>query len=515
MKPTGLIAVAVAAVLASGCGPGTLGSAVSADAQAVVAVQGGAIGGRLERGQAVFRGVPFAAPPTGDLRWRSPQPVKAWSGVRQATRFGDWCPQGPRGSNGSEDCLTLNIWAPEWPVRTSRPVMVYLHGGGNRAGGSGDEGIAGAELAKRGVVVVSVNYRLGLLGFFAHPELTRESPHHASGNYGLMDQIAALQWVKDNIRAFGGDPDAVTLFGHSAGGQDVVVLTTSPLSKGLFHRAIAQSSNGLAGIAPLADQEQSCRALAARLKPAAGREIPDLRSRSVAEILSLQDGPRTGCRSVSVDGWVLPEQPSKVFAERREHPVQLIAGSTPREWAPDTPVAELRTMIAETYGPLAPRAIELYGLAGGRAPATHPIYGTAGAQWKTDVDLRCWASLEVLQHSRGPGPAYQYEFEVSLPGQDVSDATHSNELPYVFGGVATGRYAGFSERDRRVSEEMLGYWTNFAKTGDPNGPGLPQWPRFTEATRSYLQIAQARTQAQPGLRRPYCDLFIERNGLAK
>ena len=205
-----------------------------------VAVTGGKIQGMLlKSGGAVFKGIPFAAPPVGELRWREPDPVKAWIGVRDATAFGARCMQ--NGKNVSEDCLYLNVWTPEWPAKSRKPVMLWIHGGGNFAGSSSEGIFDGHKLAKRGIVLVSANYRLGVFGFFAYPELTAESPHHASGNYGLMDQVAALKWVHENIAKFGGDPRNVTIFGESAGSLDINVLMTSPLAKGLFARLIGES----------------------------------------------------------------------------------------------------------------------------------------------------------------------------------------------------------------------------------------------------------------------------------
>src|SRR5579872_5222178 len=219
--------------------------AFAADSAPAVAVTGGQIrGGALQNGGAVFKGVPFAQAPVGDLRWREPAAVKAWTGVREATAFGAPCAQNAGGrmqESSSEDCLFLNVWTSEWPARARKPVMVWFHGGGNYAGTASGNNFDGESLARHGVVLVTTNYRLTIFGFFAHPELTRESAHHASGNYGLLDQIAALQWIHDNIARFGGDPANVTIFGQSAGAVDANVLMTSPLARGLFHRVIAES----------------------------------------------------------------------------------------------------------------------------------------------------------------------------------------------------------------------------------------------------------------------------------
>ena len=235
----------------------------TADADPVVLVSGGRIRGLMlpAPGGAVFKGIPFVQPPLGDLRWREPMPVKPWAGGRDAVAFGPSCTQNNAGWNSQEapgnqeDCLHLNVWAPEWPAKTKKPVMLFIHGGGNTTGASRVDYLDGASLTRRGVVLVSTNYRLGVFGFFAHPELTRESPHKASGNYGLMDQVAALQWIRDNIAKFGGDPANVTIFGHSAGSANIGMLMTSPLARGLFHRAIQQSGAAArgSGVGPNAD----------------------------------------------------------------------------------------------------------------------------------------------------------------------------------------------------------------------------------------------------------------------
>jgi len=228
-----------------------------------VPVTGGTIRGSLASyGGAVFKGIPFAQPPTGELRWREPAPVKAWNGARDATAFGPPCMQG--GPNSSEDCLYLNIWTSEWPAKTHRAVMVWFHGGGNFAGAASDPIFDGESLARHGVLLVTAQYRLGVFGFFAHPELTRESPHHVSGNYGLLDQIAALRWVRDNIAKFGGDPGNVTIFGESAGSLDVNVLMATPLSSGLFRRVIGESGP-VVNPPPLAEAERKGEDLARRL----------------------------------------------------------------------------------------------------------------------------------------------------------------------------------------------------------------------------------------------------------
>jgi para-nitrobenzyl esterase len=311
----------------------------AADPAPTVTVTGGRIrGSPLEQGGAVFKGIPFAEAPIGDLRWRPPRPVKPWSSVREALAFGPPCAQNSGGrllENSQEDCLFLNVWTPEWPVKSRLPVMVWIHGGGNYAGTASSANFDGQSLARHGVVLVTANYRLTIFGFLAHPELTRESPHHASGNYGLLDQIAAFQWVHDNIARFGGDPANVTIFGQSAGAVDANVLMTSPLAKGLLQRVIAESGTvtrnpdavsmsmtALGNLMPvksgpvtysdapaLAEAEQSGEKFGSSLK--------DLRATPAADLLKATAAPRMSigpANGVVVDGWVFPKPPAEVFA---------------------------------------------------------------------------------------------------------------------------------------------------------------------------------------------------------
>src|SRR5580658_4427853 len=325
------------------------------------AVTGGRIQGTvLERGGAVFKGIPFAQPPVEALRWREPQPVKPWTGVRSAASFGAPCSQNSGNGrileNSSEDCLYLNVWTAEWPSRTRKPVMFWMHGGGNFGGATGSPNFDGESLARHGVVLVSAAYRLTAFGFFAHPELTRESSHHASGNYGLMDQIAALQWVRANIARFGGDPNNVTIFGQSAGAVDATVLMTSPLAAGLFHKVIAESGTvtrnpdaatlAMTALGPVmavksGDVTYSDAPVLAEAEKNGEDLLPgklsDLRSLPAADILKATASPRKSigpANGVVVDGWVLPKPPAEIFATGHEHRVPLLAGNNARERTP-------------------------------------------------------------------------------------------------------------------------------------------------------------------------------------
>jgi para-nitrobenzyl esterase len=504
-----------------------VGGTTWANSGPTVKIAGGQIrGALLDKGGAVFKGIPYAQPPVGDLRWREPMPVKPWTGVRDATAFSPVCSQAPRSiPSGKEDCLYLNVWTPEWPTRSRMPVMVWIPGGGNFAGGitAGDADDDGESLARHGVVVVSLNYRLGTFGFFSHPVLTRESPHHASGNQGILDQIAALKWVRENIASFGGDPRKVTIFGGSAAAVDTTFLMATPLAKGLFERVIAESGSvvrpgGIATDFPvLREAESSGEKLAARWNVPRGASLQALRAISAADILKadpdyLAPGPDDpGDNWGVVDGYVLPTSPIRIFMQGKEHHVALLHGSNSRDADLFGLPQDLNAAIDETYGPLAQQARRLY------AGAADPVYGPPASQWVTDNAFRCPAVTALLWHSSAGNPSYQYEFARALPGLESTGAFHSQEMAYVFGTVERG-VAVVPPRldihptnavDRQISDVMQQYWTNFAKTGDPNGPGLPVWPKFDSSSRAYIQFTDAGPIAKQGLRRAYCDLFIE------
>jgi len=480
-------------------------------------------GERLASGGAAFEGIPYAQPPVGPLRWREPAPATPWTGVRDATSFGAPCAQNAGGrplERGSEDCLYLNVWTPEWPVRSPKPVIVWLHGGGNFGGTASDASSSGAGLAARGLVVVTLNYRVGLFGFLAHPALTRESPHHASGNYGLMDQVAALRWVHDEIARFGGDPARVTLGGQSAGAVDVNVLMTSPLAKGLFQRAIAESGTvtrvpddatmrmtGLATtMAPRSGDTYSDALTLAEAEKAGAQLAADPRSLSAADLLKAMSAPRMSigpANGVVVDGWVLPESPAKVFVAHRELRVPLLIGSNARERTPETTTDALVDAAKSMYGPLATRALALYDFA---AAPVDPLNGNAAAQWVVDTMYRCPVVMQLAWHAAAGNPSYQYQFDRAAPGREALGATHGAELPYVLGLL--GPRHGAVDHD--ISNAMQMYWTNFVTNGDPNGSSsLPTWPRFTAAARGYVEFTDQGPVARQALRKPYCDLYLD------
>lgn len=487
----------------------------------VVTLASGSIRGiALPPGGAVFKGIPFAQPPVGDLRWRPPLPMKPWSGVRDAATFGASCAQNAGGrmlENSREDCLFLNVWTPDWPAQAPRPVMFWIHGGGNYGGTASSPNFDGESLARHGVVVVTTNYRLTVFGFFAHPELTRESPHHASGNYGLMDQIAALQWVRDNIAKLGGDPGNVTVFGQSAGAVDANVLMTSPLTRGLFQRVIAESGtvtrnpdaatlgmtalgsvmtvkNGPVTYSDAAERAESEQNGAALLPG----DLRSLRAMSAANLLKIIAEPRKSigpANGVIVDGWVLPKAPAEVFANGQQHRIALLIGNNARERTPpDMPAEDVTAAMKAMYGPLAVRAMDLYPL----AAAPDPLYGERAAQWVVDSMYRCPVVAQLLWHAGAGNAGYEYQFDLAASGREALGAVHGAEVPYVFGARAGD-----------TSSAMQVYWTNFAKTGNPNGAGLPQWPKFDSGARGYLEFTAAGPAPREGLRRPYCDLYVE------
>jgi para-nitrobenzyl esterase len=464
--------------------------------------------GLLRDGQAQFYGIPYAAPPLGELRWKAPAPVRAWRGVKETIAFGDSCMQSYDFGPMSEDCLTLNIWA-EWPSTGPKPVMVWFHGGGDSSGGTNSIGFLGDSLAKRGAVVVTVNYRLGPFGFLALPELSAETPHKGSGNYGLMDHIASLKWVRDNIGQFGGDPNNVTIFGQSAGAANVQRLMVSPLSKGLFHRAIAQSGALRRNDPTLAVMEQQCSELIARLRLPAQNRLAALRRASAQSILQAFQNTEGRCRPINLDNYLLPEQGFKVWAEGRQHPVPMMGGNAARESYDEMELAELKADIAEKYGDLAARAYELYGLNGTTLPPPHPLYGYAWQQWGADHHNRCRVAWQGLQHE-GVAVYFQYEFQRELPGRQALGNMHSNDVPSVFGLVFNPRYErSFSAADKSTAEQMQRYWVNFAKNGHPNGEGLPLWQKFDDGGRDYMEFGANGAVPKQSLRGQFCRLFLQ------
>jgi para-nitrobenzyl esterase len=458
-------------------------------------------------GGAQFLGIPYAEPPVGDLRWREPVPAKPWRGVRDAVRYGQPCAQPVLGDwnkidaqFGGEDCLYLNVVTPQWPPQQLLPVMFWIHGGANIGGSGGGSLYNDGTLANHGVVTVTINYRLGVFGFFAHPELTRESPHHASGNYGLMDQILALHWVVDNIAKFGGDPHNITVFGQSAGAVDTGMLMTSPLAIGLFQKAIPESGAPFwPPTMTLAEAEKYGVGSIAALNLPAGQEgIAAARKIGASELME-KLGHRASqfpLLGPDLDGWVLRQRPDAVFAAGQEAKIPLLIGTTSREFGDSMPPEQVLKMIDREAGDLAPKVKAAYGLTpdaqGKINPPVDPLYGTAAQQWTADTEFHCPISSEALWHSAAGNPTYEYELDHAIPGQEAQGAVHSSDLPYVWGYFPKqGNIAGaFGAVDTKLADLIETYWTNFARTGNPNGAGVPVWPDLKMA-ETYMQFTES------------------------
>jgi para-nitrobenzyl esterase len=358
---------------------------------------------------------------------------------------------------------------------------------------------------KKGVVLVTLNYRLGIFGFYAHPDLTRDSVHHSSGNFALEDQMAALEWVRDNIAAFGGDAQKITVFGQSAGGMSVVTLLASPLTNRKFQGAIVESGAILAG-PPLKRLKE---AETMGLEFSGADSLQSLRELSATDLLkrfgTFMTTHRESRMGPVIDDYVLNADSSEVFKQHQEHQVPLIIGNNAREGFGRLNDDALASAIKQFYGDAAAAAPALYA-------TPDPLLGTPAAQWLTDTSFRCSAVVTAARHAAAGASVYSYQFEQSLPGREADGAAHSYELPYVFGNLLpSGPLAGpFGAADRQLSNVMLSYWTNFAKHGDPNDPALPVWDKFDTSTSPYMRFSTALAQdAQPaqGLRKPQCQMF--------
>lgn len=547
-RPSHLAAIAVFALL----GP-LVESATAIDAS-VATRAGRVVSSVVENGARVFRGIPYAAPASGENRWAPPRPVAPWIGELTCEAFGPECPQLPYPEDSlfyrppkpqSEDCLRLNVWTDAAaPADARRPVMVWIHGGALTRGSGATPTYDGANLVRRGVVVVTINYRLGPLGFLAHPELSAEAEREGrgatSGNYGILDQIAALEWVRDNIAAFGGDPSRVTIFGESAGSFSVNVLTATPLARGLFHRAIGQSG-GMFGpmirLKEAAETRPSAESMGVAFAEAAGaRSLAELRALPVEKILATfqaSSGPLSLRSTPNVDGRLLPADIRTIFERGEDNDVPTIVGSNAKEMTTLTPPAAVpktldayRRMVEGMFPANAAEILAFYP-ASTDAEAPDAALAVSGDRAFT-VQMRAWARAAA----KGEGKSYWYFFTHAppLPNREYLGAFHAAEIAYAFGNLDPGKGPAkreYDETDRRLSNAMATYWTNFAKTGDPNrgdgagasGPeadaanALPEWPPFDDEHRPYLELG--------GEIRKGADLFrerldaIEKNGLAR
>ncbi len=480
--------------------PIALPAAHGADAPPRVTVDQGTLEGKLARLDGTvlreFQGIPYAAPPLGPLRWKPPQPPASWQGVRQATRFAPRCMQLPlfgdmvfRSDGMGEDCLYLNVWTPAGDAHAALPVLVYFYGGGFAGGDGSENRYDGASLASRGIVTVTVNYRLGVFGFLALPALAEESPAHASGNYGLLDQNAALRWVRANIVRFGGDPRRITIGGESAGSISVSAHMASPLSRGLIAGAIGESGALIAPIAPQTQVEAQTQG-AAFMRKAGATTLVALRAMPATALLaaSAEPAPDVG---PDIDGLFLTEPPAATFARGDQAGVPLLLGSNTQEGfypnlldkLPPTP-ANYRAALARLFGNQAGRALALYP-GRDRAQVERSASELAGDLF---IAHSTWRWMDLQRHT-ADAPVYFYLFarprpakRHPLPGEQPDPgAVHSGEIEYALGNLDSNPVYDWTPADHAVSHVMEGYVERFIKTGNPNGPGLPAWPAVSKA----------------------------------
>ena len=500
--------------------PAVVRAQSAASAAAPVRTRAGLVTGTAAKrpGVRAYLGIPFAAPPVGALRWRAPQPATAWKGTRAADHFSPSCIQGPNTPFGpwtseflllgptSEDCLYVNVWTAA-AANARRPVLVYVYGGGFSSG-SGDVPVYdGSPLAEKGLVVVNMNYRVGSLGFLAHPALTKESG--ASGNYGLMDQVAALQWVRDNIAAFGGDPRRVMVAGQSAGAMSVYLLTASPMAKGLFQRAAIESGpGGLAsfGVAtgrsvarPRADAEKDGVAYATKL---GASSLAELRALPASKLVG---GGRFG---PVVDGRFLVEETPETFAAGRENDVPTITGLNADEASAGPGYGKatadaFRKQVEQRYGERAARILATY-------PAgTDEEARAAAIQSARDAGVAGLERLLTERAATAHTPAFAYYFDRAIPWPEHPEfgAFHTSEVPYVFGTLDVLKRP-WTDVDRALSQTVMRYWINFATTGDPNGAGVPRWPAFDPAHPTLMRLGE-KVEPQTPLPRERYDLLTQ------
>jgi para-nitrobenzyl esterase len=492
-------------------------------AQVQVATEAGILEGLSSGSEAVFLGVPLAAAPLGELRWKPPQPVAKWRGVREAKTFGPACPQSDSDYNKTlfaeiapdysyykdarmdEDCLYLNVWSRNVGGPKRQPVMIWIHGGGN-IGGVGALPPFGPKLAAKGVVYVSLNYRLGALGFLAHPALTAESPHHASGNYGILDLVAGLEWVHRNIAAFGGDPANVTVFGESAGGVMVCYLMASPMARDLFHRAIMQSCTCRDYLSPELKRPirfefgrgSSEDAGAALARAIGATSLPGMRARSATEIVQKSESNDEVMGLLyaggTIDGWVLPEQPAVTFAAGRQAKVRVLTGSNADEGTVllgslgEPTVAKYRAWLKDRFDIHADEVFEAYPA---RTDAESRVAFLAlNAGYQRGQTVRSLAR----DMTRAGQPAYLYYFDYPSKGAYAREGLgtfHALDLSFMGGGFfRKSRWGEPDAGDLKLAETMTGYWTQFAATGNPNRAGSPKWTAYDPTTDEALELGK-------------------------
>jgi para-nitrobenzyl esterase len=475
-----------------------------------------------DSGITIFKGIPYAAPPVGDLRWRAPQPAAHWEGIRKAEQFGPNCTagggaggrgkgKGPAGDKGpaparaaapagpaaSEDCLYVNVWTPAKAANDRLPVMVWTYGGGFTGGSGAEARYDGEALAKKGIVVVTYNYRLGMFGFLAHPELTRESGHNASGNYGMMDFTAVLRWVQKNVAAFGGDPRKVTIAGESAGAILVASMVGSPEGKGLFQRAMAQSGAwmglSIGKMRTLQEAEEAGK------RSAGSHSIAELRAMPTQEVAQNVTGVRA---DVIVDGWIVPEDQSLTFAKGKQNDVDVLVGSNQDEGTffggPPVSADAAKSRARQTYADLADDFLKLYPA---DTDAETAASGLMRSRDETGWHMRTWAQLQAKRGRK----AYLYYFTHVPPGNGARGATHTAELPYMFNNPPAN--GSWTDLDHKLADTMSSYWANFIATGDPNGKGLPTWQPYSSKNDSQAMVLGDVVQFGPQIELPRLAFF--------
>ncbi|MCX2741695.1 carboxylesterase/lipase family protein [Pontibacter anaerobius] len=496
-----------------------------------------------ESGVRAFKGIPFAAPPTGDLRWREPQPVQNWQGVRSAKKFGPRAMQLPifgdmnfRSDGMSEDCLYLNVWTPAKSEKEKLPVLVYFYGGGFMAGDGSEPRYDGESMAKKGIVAVTVNYRLGAFGFFAHPELTKESPHGASGNYGYLDQSAALHWVRQNIAAFGGDPARVTIAGESAGSISVSAQMASPLSKNLIAGAIGESGalvNTALDPVPLAEAEQNGVNFA---KSLGANSLAELRAIPAQQLLEATGKPGVGRFVATLDGYFFPKSPVAIFAAGEQAKVPLLAGWNSEEMTymavlgrEEPTVENYKNAVQRLYGDKAEAILNVYPA----STAEEVVQAATDLAGDRFIAYSTWKWMDLHSQTAGK-PVYRYLYERPRPpmvpemgnassglaGGVVKEndpnaikmpqargAVHSAEIEYALGNLASNKVYAWTQEDYKVSEVMQSYFANFIKTGDPNGKGLPTWPAANKGDKVQIMHIDVKSEAKPEQHRARYELL--------
>jgi para-nitrobenzyl esterase len=477
----------------------------------------GIIEGVVEKsGVRSFKGIPFAAPPVGELRWKEPQEAADWTGVRKADHFGPRAMQPPifsdmmfRSDGMSEDCLYLNVWAPSGALEAAAgngkllPVLVYFYGGGFVAGDGSEFRYDGENMATKGIVALTVNYRLGVFGFFAHPELTKESPHHSSSNYALLDQTAALRWVQQNIAAFGGDPHRVTIAGESAGSISVSAQMATPLTKGLMAGAIGESGSLLGALPPveLGNAEETGVEFA---KTIGVESLAQMRALSADQLLAAATKFGSFRFRMTVDGYFLPKNPYDIFAAGEQAHIPLLVGWNSQEGdyhavlggaAPT--VANYEAAVRKANGSSADTILRVYHAA---SDEEVPSVATALASDRF-IGYSTWRWSD-LQGKTGGRPVYRYYYERPRPATvagapAAKGAVHSAEIEYAMGNLSTNKVFAWTSEDYAVSAVLQGYFANFIKTGNPNGPGLPNWPAANKGKIAMVQHIGVETRTEP------------------